>query len=155
MMRFTPGAQTRTTPQKHILMIDEPGGRRAITLENPAYSLGRDPSCSIHLNHPMVSRQHGMLIRVLDEASRTHIYQLFDGSQQGERSRNGTRVNGRLIFCHRLQDGDVIDFGTGARVHYYVRALPNTSTAEPQPIPHPLKPVQAPLDPTAPIVAIA
>lgn len=145
--------QPQTSAQKHILMIDEPSGRRAITLDSPAYSIGRDPSCSIRLNHPMVSRQHGMLIRVFDEISRTHLYQLFDGNQRGERSRNGTHVNNRLIFCHRLKDGDVIDFGTGAKVHYYVRTL---TTAPESPILTPLlKPVQGPVDPTAPIYATA
>lgn len=136
-------------------MIDEPTGRRAITLEGPAYSVGRDPSCSIRLNHPMVSRQHGMLIRVFDEVNRTHIYQLFDGNPRGERSRNGTRVNNRLIFCHRLKDGDVIDFGTGAKVHYYVRALPSAQPPSPQPDQPALSLVQAPSDPTAPICATA
>ncbi len=151
----SPTPHPHPVAHKHILMIDEPSGRRAITLNSPAYSLGRDPNCSIRLNHPMVSRHHGMLIRVFDETSRTHIYQLFDGNSRGERSRNGTRVNNRLIFCHRLKDGDVIDFGTGAKVHYYVRALPTAQPLAPQPAPRPLQLLQAPADPTAPIYATA
>lgn len=153
MTRSNLAFQPQPVPQrKHILVIDEPTGRRAITLENSAYSLGREPSCSIRLNHPTVSRHHAMLIRVFDEVSRTHIYQLFDGTQRGERSRNGTRVNGRMIFCHRLRDGDVIELGTGTKVHYYVRSLPTATAPETMETPSSLKLVQGPtIDPTAPI----
>lgn len=63
---------------------------------NRAFSIGRDPVCELHLDDPMVSRQH---VRVQAVGAGWQIEDLG--------SRNGTRVNGALIKTHELRPGAV------------------------------------------------
>ena len=63
--------------------------------------IGRDPSCAIELSGNDVSRRHAALRR--DEAGATLIADLG--------SRNGVRVNGRLVGSAPLAPGDVVRLG--------------------------------------------
>lgn len=106
----------------HLLVVDDPAGRRAFRLEASAYSLGRDPTCSIVLQSPAVSRQHALLIRV--GGTNTPIsYRIYDGNSQGKASRNGLLIRGNRCSSCDLLDGDVIEFSHESRGCYYVRTM--------------------------------
>ena len=71
-------------------------------LAGPEVILGRSPDCQITIEDPLVSRQHARIS--VDEAG-AHISDLG--------SRNGVRINGRLIQGEKLlSDGDRIRLGT-------------------------------------------
>jgi pSer/pThr/pTyr-binding forkhead associated (FHA) protein len=63
--------------------------------------IGRHPLNHIVINHPAVSAQHALLLRV------RHSYWLKDLD-----STNGTQINGVLITDAELKDGDKIRFGS-------------------------------------------
>jgi pSer/pThr/pTyr-binding forkhead associated (FHA) protein len=63
--------------------------------------IGRAPSNQIVIDHPAVSAQHALLLRVRDS------YRLKDLN-----STNGTQLNGVLVTDAELKDGDKIRFGS-------------------------------------------
>lgn len=65
-------------------------------------TIGRDAECAIHLANTDVSRQHATLRRNGGEPG------IFVTDLD---SRNGTRVNGRLVRSARLQQNDVLRMG--------------------------------------------
>jgi len=72
------------------------------------YIIGRNDGCEIRLADPRASGQHARVSSSFDgpEGPRLHIVDL--------RSRNGTRINGRLLIAglpQSLQDGDIISIG--------------------------------------------
>jgi two-component system response regulator FlrC len=73
------------------LAVDDPGER----------VIGRDPSCAIELSGNDVSRRHAALRR--DGAGGIVIADLG--------SRNGVRINGRLVASSPLAPGDVVRLG--------------------------------------------
>jgi pSer/pThr/pTyr-binding forkhead associated (FHA) protein len=62
--------------------------------------IGRAPSNQIVIDHPTVSAQHALLLRV------RHSYWLKDLN-----STNGTQINGDFVTDAELKDGDTIRFG--------------------------------------------
>jgi pSer/pThr/pTyr-binding forkhead associated (FHA) protein len=62
--------------------------------------IGRAPSNHIVIDHPTVSAQHALLLRVRDS------YWLKDLN-----STNGTHINGDFVTDADLKDGDTIRFG--------------------------------------------
>jgi len=100
------------TPQeRHLLVIQDDEGSRAIALEAATYSLGRDPSNAIVLNSKTVSRRHAILLRLPNPETKGYRYRLMDGDSKGNRSANGTRVNGKEWSTGELKHGDIISFG--------------------------------------------
>jgi len=63
--------------------------------------IGRSASNHIIIDHPAVSAQHALLLRVRDS------YHLKDLN-----STNGTQINGVLVTDAELKDGDKIRFGS-------------------------------------------
>jgi diguanylate cyclase (GGDEF)-like protein/PAS domain S-box-containing protein len=107
---------------RHLLVIQDREGRRTIHLEAGTYTIGRHPSNRIVLKSPMISRQHAVLLRMLDSSSGNFFFRLIDGDLQGRRSVNGLTVNGKPCQSHILQHGDVIVFGGDVRARYHVIA---------------------------------
>lgn len=70
----------------------------------------------------MVSRQHAVLLRVLDPSSGNFFFRLIDGDLQGKRSVNGLTVNGKPCQSHILQHKDLIVFGGDVRARYHAIA---------------------------------
>jgi pSer/pThr/pTyr-binding forkhead associated (FHA) protein len=62
--------------------------------------IGRAPLNQIVIDHPAVSAQHALLLRVRDS------YRLKDLN-----STNGTQINGVLVTDAEVKDGDKIGFG--------------------------------------------
>ncbi|MBX6316368.1 MAG: FHA domain-containing protein, partial [Isosphaeraceae bacterium] len=74
-----------------------PGLTPPIPLQRPVLLIGRHPECDIRLDLPQVSRRHCLIALAYD---RLIIRDLG--------SRNGVRVNGRLVGEARLREGDEI-----------------------------------------------
>src|ERR1700729_4275979 len=71
-------------------------------LREDVTTIGRGRSVDIHLVDPSVSMLHAELVR-----RGPYLYVTDLGL-----SRNGTRVNGRLVGRRLLADGDVVTFGS-------------------------------------------
>jgi FHA domain len=71
-------------------------------LREDVTTIGRGRSVDIHLVDPSVSRLHAEIVRRGPYAYVTDL----------GLSRNGTRVNGRLVARRVLEDGDVLSFGS-------------------------------------------
>src|ERR1700735_96388 len=70
-------------------------------LREDVTTIGRGRSVDVHLADPSVSRLHAEIIRRGPYAYVTDL----------GLSRNGTRVNGRLVARRVLEEGDVLSFG--------------------------------------------
>ena len=86
------------------LQVDEPGGRRVVSLQSLPFSIGRRSQCDLHLPDTDVSRDHAEIIEI-------------DGQLllRDRGSRFGTFLNGVQIGEHPLSHGDKIAFGRGGR----------------------------------------
>jgi predicted component of type VI protein secretion system len=71
-------------------------------LQEDVTTIGRGKSVDVHLADPSVSRLHAEIIRRGPYAYVTDL----------GLSRNGTRVNGRLVARRVLEEGDVLTFGS-------------------------------------------
>ena len=81
------------------IRIEETGA--VIPLSEQVTTIGRGGAVDVHLGDPSVSRLHAEIVR-----HGPYAYVADLGL-----SRNGTRVNGRLIARRVLEDGDVLSFG--------------------------------------------
>jgi hypothetical protein len=86
--------------QAPYIRIEDSGA--AIPLREDVTTIGRGSWVDVHLGDPSVSRLHAEIIRRGPYAYVTDL----------GLSRNGTRVNGRLVARRVLQDGDVLTFGS-------------------------------------------
>ncbi len=123
MAQSHPGAsdQPRT---HHILVVDDEDGRRAFLLTEVAYTLGRDPTCSIVLHSPAVSRQHALLVRLPSPSSPSgYGYKIQDGNVSGQESRNGLLIQGVRHKSRNLEDGDQVQFSRKVSAGYYIRTM--------------------------------
>jgi RNA polymerase subunit RPABC4/transcription elongation factor Spt4 len=81
-------------------------------LIGPEVVIGRSPECQITIEDPLISRRHARIL-IQDEAATVHDLG----------SRNGVRVNGRVIKGDQvLREGDRIRIGTQELVFSIVRA---------------------------------
>lgn len=104
---------------RHLFVVQDPQGQRAIPLEGATYSIGRDPRNSIVLHSKLVSRQHAILLRVTAPESSNYIFRIVDGNLNGQRSKNGLFINGNKRQSHDLKHGDSIEFGPHVQAKYY------------------------------------
>ena len=81
------------------IRIEDSG--EVIPLGESVTTIGRGGGVDVHLSDPSVSRFHAEIIRRGPYAYVTDL----------GLSRNGTRVNGRLVARRVLEDGDVLTFG--------------------------------------------
>ncbi len=65
-------------------------------------TIGRGASVDVHLDHPSVSKLHAEIVR---RGPYAYVSDLG-------LSRNGTRVNGRVVAQRLLENGDVLAFGS-------------------------------------------
>jgi hypothetical protein len=86
--------------QAPYVRIEDSG--MAIPLREDVTTIGRGSWVDVQLGDPSVSRLHAEIIRRGPYAYVTDL----------GLSRNGTRVNGRLVARRVLQDGDVLSFGS-------------------------------------------
>ena len=112
------------------------GAFPTIPLQRPVLLIGRHPDCDVRLDLPKISRRHCCVALAYE---RVLIRDLG--------SRNGLRVNGRLVDEAQLQPGDEVAIGP---VLYRVESL----MPEPPPVPRrpelsPAKPPSLPDLPTS------
>jgi PAS domain S-box-containing protein len=112
----------QSQPIEHILVFKEKHSKRTVLLESATCSIGRDPSNSIVLDSPRISRNHAILLRLTIPESAHHKFRLIDGDFQGKRSRNGFKVNSHRCLSHDLEHGDEICFGEDIVAKYYAVA---------------------------------
>jgi diguanylate cyclase (GGDEF)-like protein/PAS domain S-box-containing protein len=105
---------------RHVLVVEDAQGRRAILLEPATYSIGRDESQSIVLYSRLVSRHHATLFGIQYPEAQDYSFWIVDGDPQGDRSKNGLIINGQKKLSHELSHGDLILFGGGAKASYHV-----------------------------------
>jgi hypothetical protein len=82
------------------IRIEDSGA--VLPLSQDVTTIGRGSCVDVHLDDPSVSRLHAEIVRRGPYAYVTDL----------GLSRNGTRVNGRLVARRVLLDGDVLTFGT-------------------------------------------
>ena len=83
-----------------FIRIEESG--TVIPLLENVTTIGRGRAVDVRLSDPSVSRLHAEIVRRGPYAYVTDL----------GLSRNGTRVNGRLVARRVLDDGDVLTFGS-------------------------------------------
>jgi pSer/pThr/pTyr-binding forkhead associated (FHA) protein len=81
------------------LRIERSG--EVIQLRRDVTTIGRGALCDVRLDHPSVSKLHAEIIR---RGPYAYVSDLG-------LSRNGTRVNGRVVAQRLLDNGDVLSFG--------------------------------------------
>jgi pSer/pThr/pTyr-binding forkhead associated (FHA) protein len=104
---------------RHLLIVKDRRGKRAIPLTMDTYSLGRSVDNTIILYGSSVSRQHATITRLINSNNKLAPFQISDGNFQGVKSTNGLFVNGTKCKSRNLQHGDFIEFGNAVKVTYY------------------------------------
>jgi len=103
----------------HLLIVEDEKGRRVFTLEDPLYSIGRNPDVDIRLFSQFVSRRHATLVRREREDGSSY-YRIIDGTLKGKLSAKGLVINGHKLQSHDLEDEDEILFGSQVSAKYYI-----------------------------------
>jgi predicted component of type VI protein secretion system len=84
----------------YLLIPTEQGDNASISLHRPVLLIGRHPECDVRINLPKISRRHCCVALAYD---RVLIRDLG--------SRNGLRVNGKVVEEARLRAGDEVAIG--------------------------------------------
>ena len=106
---------------RHVLIVESPESRRAVSLNSHVFSVGRHPHNDLVINDPLASRHHATVawMRYSEDSQRVdYSYWIIDGKGKRKRSRNGIYVNGTKKSLHRLVSGDVIRIGDGIKISY-------------------------------------
>ena len=104
---------------RYLLIVEDPQGRRTITLEDMKYSLGRKSDNQIVLRSKHASRYHATLIKKSIDRQK-FSYWILDGDLEGNKSHNGIYVNGSKCLVHELKDGDLINFGCDINASFHL-----------------------------------
>lgn len=102
------------------------GITQAFNLEKAHYTIGRGRNCDISItNHNFISRIHCTV--VVAEVDSNPYCLLIDGDLvSGDRSLNGTWVNGQQITSTKLNHQDIITFGQNStlpKITFYINDL--------------------------------
>lgn len=106
---------------RHILIVESPDSRRAVSLNKSVFSIGRHPSNALVVSDKLISRHHATIawMRYTGKAGQTdYAYWIIDGKGKRQRSRNGIFIHGRKKTLHRLDSGDVISIGQSIKITY-------------------------------------
>ena len=98
-----------------LIVLTRHGSVRQVNIKGPITTIGRDPSCGVHIDSLGVSRHHAAIHWTGDRFVLTDLA-----------SRNGTFVNKMRISERALANGDAISTGDcQLRFLYETRTLPN------------------------------
>ena len=104
---------------KHLLIVEDDHGKREVGLNNPIYSIGRDPGCDICIASQFISFHHATLVQLPKEKG-GYYYRIVDGDMRGTPSANGLIINGKKIAqASNLYNGDTILLGPQIHGTYY------------------------------------
>ncbi|PSF38361.1 diguanylate cyclase [Aphanothece hegewaldii CCALA 016] len=104
---------------QHIFIIEDPKGRRTISLEEVKYTIGRHSDNQIVVYSTQASRYHATLVRKTNSQTQDYSYWILDGNLEGCKSQNGIYVNGEKCLVHELKNGDLINFGCDINASYH------------------------------------
>jgi len=116
---------------RHLVIIEDPRGKRKIELKDPVYSIGRHSSNSIVVASRQVSRFHATILKKKSE-SEQYTFWIIDGNLKGQKSQNGIFVNGQRCWVRELKHGDVINFCDVKATYYLLAPAENTFFQNPQ-----------------------
>ena len=106
-----------------LVVSQGPQPGQTFMLDRDVLTVGRDPSNSIMITDPQVSRQHARITR------QSGVMVIEDLG-----STNGTYINGmRLTAPHALVNGDAVGLGEAVTLTYYGAMQTTTDTARAQP----------------------
>lgn len=106
---------------RHVLIVESPESRRAVSLNSHVFSIGRHPHNDLVINDPLASRHHATVawMRYTEEGHKVdYSYWIIDGKGKRKRSRNGIFINSKKKSLHRLVSGDVIRIGSDIKISY-------------------------------------
>ncbi len=106
---------------RHILIVESPESRRAVTLNVNVFSMGRHPNNNLVLTDKLVSRHHATIAWMRyseNEHQSDYAYWIIDGKGKRKRSRNGIYINQVKKSLHRLTSGDIILIGNDVKITY-------------------------------------
>ncbi|MGL5078747.1 MAG: FHA domain-containing protein, partial [Waterburya sp.] len=112
--------QADLTKGRHVLIVESPESRRAVSLNNNVFTIGRHPQNDLMINDVLASRHHATVawMRYTEGAKSDYSYWILDGKGKRQRSRNGILVNGTKKSLHRLVSGDIILIGNDIKISY-------------------------------------
>ncbi len=106
---------------RHVLIVESPESRRAVSLNSNVFSIGRHPHNDLVISDPLASRHHATVawMRYTEGGDKAdYSYWIIDGKGKSKRSRNGISINGKKKPLHRLVSGDIIRIGNGIKISY-------------------------------------
>ena len=86
-----------------LFVLPQVDGDRPFELDDHMVLVGREPDSLLQIEDKNISKHHALLLRADD------TYRVFD-----LHSSNGTYVNEERITAAKLNDGDVVQFGSAA-----------------------------------------
>lgn len=104
---------------RHIIIIEDPRGKRKIELKDTVYSIGRHSRNSIIVASRQVSRFHATILKKPSENHR-YSFWIIDGDLNGQKSQNGIFVNGQRCWVRELKHGDVINICDVKASYYFL-----------------------------------
>jgi pSer/pThr/pTyr-binding forkhead associated (FHA) protein len=106
---------------RHVLIVESPESRRAVSLNVNVFSIGRHPNNDLVVSDQLASRHHATVawMRYSEGVDKVdYSYWIIDGKGKRQRSRNGIYVNGKQKSLHRLVSGDSISIGESIKISY-------------------------------------
>ena len=106
---------------RHILIVESPDSRRAVSLNTSVFSIGRHPSNALVVSDKLISRHHATIawMRYTGKSGQIdYAYWIIDGKGKRQRSRNGLFIDGKKKTLHRLDSGDIISIGKSIKITY-------------------------------------
>ena len=105
---------------RHVLIVESPESRRAVSLNANVFSIGRHPNNDLVISDSLASRHHATVawMRYTEGSKSDYSYWIIDGKGKRKRSRNGVFVNGVKKTLHRLTSGDVVSLGNNIKISY-------------------------------------
>ena len=106
---------------RHVLIVESPESRRAVSLNSHVFSVGRHPNNDLVVSDPLASRHHATIawMRYTEDGGKVdYSYWIIDGKGKRKRSRNGIIINDKKKSLHRLTTGDIIRIGNAIKISY-------------------------------------
>ena len=105
---------------RHVLIVESPESRRAVSLNVNVFSIGRHPHNDLVISDRLASRHHATVawMRYSEGANIDYSYWIIDGKGKRKRSRNGIYVNGNKKSLHRLTSEDIVRIGDNIKISY-------------------------------------
>jgi len=116
---------------RHVLIVESPDSRRAVSLNANVFSIGRHPNNDLVLSDLLASRHHATVAWMKYTEGNNKVdysYWIIDGKGKKKRSRNGISINGKRKTLHRLVSGDTILIGDEIKIHYNYIDCTNSSS---------------------------